>query len=187
MELNQKGNAIGLVETSSIARGIYTADEIMKAANVSIIVNRTICPGKYMVLVGGAVASVTASIEAGVLAAAHTCVDHLVIPNVHPEVFPAISGVAHLPEMKALGVIEGFSVTSVIEAADAAVKSADVQLVTIHLAMAIGGKAFVTLTGDVAAVESAVKAGSEVISKKGLLVESIVIPSPTKDIVSEFV
>jgi microcompartment protein CcmL/EutN len=187
MELKQTGNAIGMVETSSIARGIYAADEIMKAANVRIIVNRTICPGKYMVIVGGTVDSVSASIEAGVRAAAHTCVDSFVIANVDPSVFPAISGVTHLPQMRALGVIEGFSVASVIRAADAAVKAADVKLVTIHLAMAIGGKAFLTLTGDVAAVQAAVDAGAKVIAEKGLLVEKVVIASPTKDIVSEFV
>jgi len=187
MELENKGNAVGLIETSSIARGMYVADEVMKAADVQIIVNRTICPGKYMVLIGGSVSAVTASINAGVKAAAHTCVDQFIIANVHPEVFPAVSGVAHLPEIKALGVIEGFSVASVIKAADAAVKAANVQLINIHLAMAIGGKAFVTLTGDVAAVTAAVEAGAKVISDKGMLVESIVIPSPVKDIVSEFI
>lgn len=187
MELKQQGNAIGLIETSSIARGMYAADACAKAAEVKIIVNRTICPGKYMLLIGGALDSVAAAVEAGTAAAAHTCVDHGVIPNVHEEVFPAISGVAHLPETKALGVIEGFSVTSVIEAADTAVKAADVKLMAIHIAMAIGGKAFVTLTGDVAAVTAAVEAGSRSISEKGLLVEKIVIPSPTKEIVSEFV
>jgi microcompartment protein CcmL/EutN len=187
MDLKQSGNSIGLVETSSIARGIYAADEMMKAADVQIIVNRTICPGKYMVLVGGSVSAVSAAIEAGVSAAAHTCVDHFTIANVHPDVFPAISGVAHLPNMKALGVVEGFSVASVIKGADAAVKAADVKLLAIHLAMAIGGKAFVTLTGDVAAVQSAVAAAVAILSDKGLLVDSVVIASPTKDIVSEFI
>lgn len=187
MELKKKGNAIGLVETSSIARGIYVADEVLKAADVQIIVNRSICPGKYMVLIGGTVDAVSASIEAGVRAAAHTCVDHIIIANVHEDVFPAISGVTHLPEMKALGVIEGFSVASVIKAADMAVKTANVQLVNIHLAMAIGGKAFVTLTGDVAAVTAAVESGAREIADKGMLVEKIVIPAPTRDIVAEFV
>jgi microcompartment protein CcmL/EutN len=187
MDLKQTGNSIGLVETSSIARGILVADDMMKAADVRIIVNRTICPGKYMVLVGGAIAAVAAAIEAGVRAAAHTCVDHFTIANVHPDVFPAISGVTRLPEMKALGVIEGFSVASVIKAADAAAKAANVQLVTLHLAMAIGGKAFITLTGDVAAVEAAVQAGTAVISARGMLVESVVIASPTREIVAEFI
>lgn len=187
MELTQKGNAIGLIETSSIARGIHVADEVLKAADVEIIVNRTICPGKYMVLIGGSVSAVTASIESGKNAAAHTLVDDFIIPNVDPQVFPAVSGVTHMPEVKALGVVEGFSVASVIKAADAAVKAADVQLMTLHLAMAIGGKAFMTLTGDVAAVNAAVEAASSEIGKTGMLVESVVIPSPTKDIVSEFI
>ena len=55
-----------------------------------------------------------------------------------------------------LGSDRGFSIASIIEAADAAIKSTPIQFVTIHLAMAIGGKGFVSLTGDVAAVEEAV-------------------------------
>jgi microcompartment protein CcmL/EutN len=181
------GKAIGIIETSSIAKGFEIADTILKAANVQIVVNRTICPGKYMVLIGGDVDAVQASIEAGVKVAAHTLVDQFVIPNVHPSVFPAISGVSHLPELKALGVVEAFSVASIIEAADAAVKASNVQLLTIHLAMAIGGKAFVTMTGDVASVTEAVEVAAAVVQRRGLLVEKVVIPAPRPEIVSEFV
>ena len=38
--------SIGLIETSSIAKGIEIGDAVLKTANVEIIVNRTICPGK---------------------------------------------------------------------------------------------------------------------------------------------
>ncbi len=179
--------AIGIVETSSIAKGFEVADAVLKRANVEIVVNRTICPGKYMVLIGGDVDAVNASIEAGVEIGAHTVVDHFIIPNIHRDVFPALSGVSHLPELNALGVIESFSVASIIEAADAAVKAADIQLLNIHVAMAIGGKGFVTFTGDVATVKAAVDAGTEICIKKGLLVESVVIPSPRKEIISEFI
>ena len=61
--------------------------------------------------------------------------------------------------LEALGIVESFSVASLIEGADAAVKAANVQLIEIRLAMALGGKAFVTMTGNVAAVQSAVDAG----------------------------
>lgn len=183
----KNGSAIGIVETSSIAKGFEIADTVLKTANVKIIVNRTICPGKYMVLIGGDVDAVNASIEAGLVAGAHTVVDHFVIPNVHPAVFPALSGVAHLPKLEALGVIEAFSVASVIEAADAAVKATPVQLITIHLAMAIGGKGWVSLTGDVASVTEAVEIGSRVIERRGLLVEKVVIARPRPEIVQEFV
>jgi microcompartment protein CcmL/EutN len=181
------GKAIGIVETSSIAKGFEIADAVLKAGNVRIVVNRTICPGKYMVLIGGDVDAVQASIEAGVRVAAHTLVDSFVIPNVHPAVFPAIAGVAHLPELKALGVVETFSVASVIEAADAAVKASNVQLVVIHLAMAIGGKGFVSMTGDVASVTEAVEVAAAVVERRGLLVEKVVIPAPRPEIVAEFV
>ena len=40
------GKAIGIVETSSIAKGFEIADTVLKTANVDLIVNRTICPGK---------------------------------------------------------------------------------------------------------------------------------------------
>lgn len=182
-----KGSAIGIVETSSIAKGYEVADALLKRADVQIVVNRTICPGKYMVLIGGDVDAVNASIETGLKVGAHTVVDHFIIPNVHPEVFPAISGVEHLPEIKALGIIEGFTVASVIEAADAAVKTAEIKLINIHLAMAIGGKGYVTLTGDVGAVQAAVAVGAAVIEKKGLLVEKIVIASPRPEILQEFI
>jgi microcompartment protein CcmL/EutN len=140
-----------------------------------------------MVILGGDVDAVQASIEAGVEAGAHTVVDHFVIANLHPAVFPAISGVAQFPELKALGVIESFSVASIIEAADTAVKTTQVELISIHLGMAIGGKGFVTLTGDVASVEAAVQAGAAMIEKKGLLVEKVVIPSPREEVIREFV
>jgi microcompartment protein CcmL/EutN len=184
---NRKGHAIGIVETSSIARGFLIADTVLKTADVEIVVNRTICPGKYMVLIAGDVDAVNAAIEAGVLAGAHTVVDSFVIANVHPAIFPAISGVTHLPEMAALGVIESFSVASCIEAADAAVKACDVQLICIHLAMAIGGKGWVSMTGDVAAVEEAVTIGARTIAAKGLLVDTVVIPNPKPEVVREFV
>jgi len=183
----KNGKAIGIVETSSIAKGFEIADTILKAANVQIVVNRTICPGKYMVLIGGDVDAVQASIEAGVRVAAHTLVDQFVIANVHPAVFPAISGVTHLPELKALGVVEAFSVAAVIEAADAAVKASNVQLLNIHLAMAIGGKGYVSMTGDVASVTEAVDVAAAVIQRRGLLVEKVVIPAPRPEIVAEFV
>ena len=181
------GNAIGIIETSSIAKGFQIADAVLKAANVRMMVNRTICPGKYMVLIGGEVDAVSASIEAGLETAAHTTVDHFVIANLHPSVFPAISGVSHLPNLDALGVIEAFSVSSVIEAADAAVKATPVELITINLAMAIGGKGWVSMTGDVASVEEAVEVGAGVIARKGLLVEKVVIAKPRPEIVSEFI
>src|SRR5207244_7839300 len=87
----------------------------------------------------------------------------------------------------ALGIVESFSVASLIEAADAAVKAANVQLIEIRLAMALGGKAFVTLTGNVASVQSAVDAGAQVVGQKGMLVNKVVIPGPRPELLNEMI
>lgn len=87
--------------------------------------------------------------------------------------------------MEALGMIETRGLVACIEAADAAVKAADVKLIEIRLAMALGGKGFVTMTGTVASVETAVNVGAMAVSKKGLLVDKVVIPNPKKELFSE--
>jgi microcompartment protein CcmL/EutN len=160
---------------------------MLKAAAVKLHLSRSICSGKYMVLVGGDVAAVESSVEAATVAGRGCIVDTFVIPNVHPSVFPAMTGMNKVDVLEALGVIESFSVASLIEAADAAVKTANVQLIEIRLAMALGGKAFLTLTGEVAAVEAAVSAGSAVVAEKGMLVNRVVIPAPRKELLSEIV
>jgi microcompartment protein CcmL/EutN len=180
-------NAIGGVELSSVAKGLERADTMLKTAEVSLLLSRSICAGKYIVLVTGEVGAVNAAVEAGANKAAHSLVDSFVIPNIHPEVFPAIAGTAVVSELEALGVIEAFSVSALIEAADAAVKAADVKLIEVRLAMALGGKAFVTMTGSVAAAETAVAAGAAVVGKKGLLVEKVVIAKPRKELLREMI
>lgn len=178
-------NAIGLIELTSIANGYEVADAMLKSAKVEMVFNRTICPGKFMVMVAGDTAAVKSSLEAGLDLGGETVVDDLLIPNVSPEVFPAISGTRIIETTGALGIIETFSVASIIEAADAAVKAANVQLMEIHLAMAIGGKGYVTLTGDVAAVRTAVEAGADYVRSKGLLVQKVVIPQPREEILRD--
>ena len=180
-------NSVGLVELSSIAAGFEVCDAMLKAAEVDLVVSRSICSGKYMVLIRGDVAAVQAAVSTGTSVGDFSIIDSFVIPNVHESVFPALTGAAKPQEMGALGIIESFSVASLIEGADAAVKAANVELIEIRLAMALGGKAFCTLTGNVSAVQSAVEAGSAVIAAKGLLVNRVVIPSPRAELLAEMI
>jgi microcompartment protein CcmL/EutN len=177
--------AIGLIEYSSIAKGIGSADAMVKAADVELVLSRTICSGKFLNLVAGDVQAVKQSVGAGEDYAQESVIDTFVIPNVHPDVFPAMSGSTQLVKLDALGIIESFSVASLIEGADAAAKAAEVKLIEIRLAMALGGKAFVTLTGPVGAVESAVAAGADIVSQAGMLVNTVVIPSPRKELLRD--
>jgi len=178
-------NSLGLIELSSVAAGYQVADSMLKAANVDLVLARSICSGKYMVMVRGEVGAVEASVSSGRTAGNFAVIDSFIIPNLHEAVFPAIAGNTKIEALEALGVLESFSVASLIEGADAAVKSAAVTLIEIRLAMALGGKAFVTLTGSVSAVRSAVDAGARAISEKGLLVNKVVIPNPRPELLRD--
>ncbi|MGL4861219.1 MAG: BMC domain-containing protein [Enterobacteriaceae bacterium] len=175
-------HAIGLVELNSIAKGIEVADAMLKSAQVKLLSAKTLCPGKYMVMVGGEVASVRQSVESGVEVAQHLLVDQFVLPNIHPSILPALSGVSDVNRHQAAGVVETYSVAACIEAADKAVKTANVDLVRIHMAFGIGGKCYLVLTGDVADVTSAVEAASASAGEKGLLVYQMVIPRPHEEL-----
>jgi len=172
--------AIGMIECQSIATGILVADAMLKASQVEVLASSTVCPGKHTTLIGGDVAAVENSIEVGRRIGGDHIVDSFIIPNVHDQVFVAIKGAVDVQVLtgQALGVIEGFSIASLIVAADTAAKTADVVLYELRLGWSIGGKAYVSLLGDVAAVQAAVDAGAAHLQEQGLLVSRIVIPAP---------
>lgn len=176
-------NAIGMLEFISIARGIYSADQMVKISDVEIVTASSVCPGKYIAIVHGDVAAVEASVAVGEEMAGEYYVDSIIIPNVHPSVFPALTGTTMPEGMKALGIMESFSLSTMIISADAILKSADLQPLEIRLGNGIGGKAYFTFTGDVAAVETGVEAGKKIAEEKGLLVNAEVIPSPSERII----
>ncbi|MBM3851658.1 MAG: BMC domain-containing protein [Verrucomicrobia bacterium] len=179
--------SVGLIELSSVAAGYLVADTMLKAGNVRLYLSRSICSGKYMVLVAGDASAVESAVAAGAEAARGCLIDRFVIPSLHPDVLAALGRTSVAPPTGALGVLESFNVATLLRAADAVAKSAAVQLLEIRLAMALGGKAFFTVTGDVASVQTAVAAGRAVIAEAGMLVNAVVIPRPHPDVYREMV
>ena len=81
---------------------------------------------------------------------------------------------------QALGMVETRGLTAAIEAADAMLKAANVELVGTEK---IGsGLVTVMVRGDVGAVKSAVEAGGANAAKLGELVATHVIPRPHNDV-----
>ena len=179
--------SIGLIELSSIAAGFQVADTMLKAGDVHLILSRSICSGKYMVLIGGETEGVTAAVEAGCVVAGGCLIDSFVIANIHPDVFTALGRSQPAETNGALGIIESFNVATLIQAADAVAKSSAVQLLEVRLAMAMGGKAFCSMTGDVSSVQSGVAVGRQVLADAGVLVNSVVISRPHPDVYREVV
>lgn len=174
-------HSIGLVELSSIAKGMQVTDEMLKSASVSLLMTKSVCPGKYVVMVGGDVAAVSQSMKAAEISAGSMLVDSFRLSNIHRNVLPAISGVTEVGSSEAVGVVETFSVAVCIEAADCAAKAANVTLIRLHMAYGIGGKCYFVLSGDVAGVKVAIEAASQLAGAKGALVYSMVVPRPHPD------
>lgn len=179
--------SVGLIELSSVAAGFQVADTMLKAGNVRLLLSRSICSGKYMVLIGGETAAVQSAVAAGAEAADGCLISQFVVPNIHPDVITALGRSQPVEPTGALGILESFNVATLIEAADAASKAANVTLMEIRLAMALGGKAFCTMTGDVGSVQSAITAGRRVISEAGVLVNAVVISRPHPDVYREVI
>ena len=157
------GMAICMVELTSIARGIETSDDMIKAAQVTLLRGTT----------------VRAALEAGLAKGGEFIVDSLLIPNVHEQLFPAIAGTQEVVDPQAIGVVEFYSIASAIKAADAAAKAAQVTLIEVRTGYAVGGKGYFTLTGDVGAVRAAVAAAEK---QSELYIGSTVIPRPSKQV-----
>ena len=168
--------AIGMVEFNSIARGIYVADQMVKISDVEIATAASTCPGKYIAIVYG---SVAASVDIGKRLAEEFFIDSLLIPNVDPGVFPAITGATMPERVQAVGIMESFSIATMIVSADAILKAAEVEAIELRLGNGLGGKAYFTYTGDVAAVKAGHDAGVAIAQENGVLVNAEVIPSPS--------
>ncbi len=171
-------NSIGLIEVKNISRGIKITDEMLKSAGVSLIQSGAVCPGKFVTIIGGDLSSIQAAVERAELIAEDALIDKFVIGNLGEKVFEAMCGTAIVKEKKALGIIETFTAASAIEAADAAVKAAVVSLIEVRVARGMGGKCFVSMTGDVADVTAAVEAGARIAAKTGVLINTEVIANP---------
>ena len=169
--------AISLIEFDSIAAGMVAGDAMVKTSPLGSIYAGTIHPGKYLVLVSGDTASVEEALDRGLEIGGDAVVATVFLPDVDPAVPRAIRGgsVATL-RLEALGIIETSSVAAVIEAADAGVKAADVELSTVRLADGLGGKGYLLFSGGVSDVEEAIDAAVERIEPGGKIIRRDLIP-----------
>ena len=175
---------IGLLETSSVARGVQVADAVLKEASVELLFATPVHPGKYVMLFTGGVNDVRASAKRGAELAGPDLVDQLVIPQIHDQIVPMLKrkGGRINGQLDAVGVIETNTVASAIAAADAALKQASVDLIDIRIANGLGGKSFFVVTGEVSDVRSSVAAGAGSAQASAMLAREVVIPRPHPDL-----
>lgn len=168
--------AILLLEFDSIAIGILAGDSMAKRADLLTLHTGSVQPGKYLVLAGGEVGDVEEARTAGRDHGKQSLIGEIYLPEVHPDVVEAITGVRRPGVGEALGVVETRTVAAVIAAADAGIKAAAVRIVHVRMADGLGGKGYVVFSGEVHDVQAAVARGVASLTSADLLVAQVVIP-----------
>ena len=155
--------AIALVEFESIAAGIVAGDAMVKSSPLGSIYAGTVHPGKYLVFVSGDTASVEEALSAVHTVVPDAIVDIVFLPDIHPAVSDAIASSSDAAAFggEALGIVETSTAASVINAADAGIKAARVELIAIGLADGLGGKGYALFSGPLGEVDAAVSAAVE--------------------------
>jgi microcompartment protein CcmL/EutN len=173
--LSEHGPAIALFEFGSISAGIVAGDLMIKTAPLDAIYAGTVHPGNYLVLVTGDTASVDEAVRVG--SVSDDLSDMVFLPDIHPVVIDAVIGDASAAAVgdEALGIVETRTVAAAIDAADAGVKAAEVDLGVIRLADGLGGKGYLLFSGVVAEVEAALDAASSRAEGHGTLLRSDLI------------
>ncbi len=171
-------NAIGMIEYKTVASGMTAADLMVKTSEVEVIEAKTVCPGKYMVLVTGDLSSVKAAVDAAAAKFPDTLIDSFVLGNPHDSILSAIYGTNEIHNRNALGILETYTAASAIVAADITAKTAIVDLIELRLARGMCGKSYLLLTGEVAAVQMAIEKAKADMAEDGTFLDSSVIASP---------
>jgi microcompartment protein CcmL/EutN len=176
--------SIGLLELSSVARGVEVADGVLWEARVELLFSTPVQPGKYVLLFTGSVVDVRSAVRRGAELCGSDLVDQLLIPQLHEQVLPILRrrGGRVNGALDAVGIVETTTVASAISACDLALKTASVDLLDLRIANGLGGKSFFTLTGEVSDVRSSVSAGARSASERGYLAREVVIARPHPDL-----
>jgi len=186
-------SSLGLVETLSFPIMVKTADEMLKSSSVRLVGYEKIGSGHCTVIVRGRFSDVRLAVETGAETAAQfgQLVSKLVIPRPLPNlevVLPISSRLSQLAKAngysrqgtQSIGLIETRGFPAMVGAADAMLKTADVELIAYETIGA--GLCTAIIRGSVSNVAVALEAGMSEAARIGELNAVMVIPRPLDDL-----
>lgn len=175
----KKYPAIAIIEFRDIASGIYATDAMVKKSPISLLKCGVVTRGRYLTLIGGTTAAVDEATQEGLSQGGASVIDHVMLPDVHPQVHAAIMGERVTTGSGALAIIETATVSCNVKAAELAVKGTPVDLVEIRLAeLALSGKGVSLYRGDLPDIEAAVDLAVSFLNRTGVEVMHRIIPAP---------
>jgi microcompartment protein CcmL/EutN len=179
-----RGPALGVLEISTISRGVVVADAGLKRSPAILLHSRAISGGKHLVMFEGGVAEVEESFGAGLLVAGDLQLDRVFLPAADDQIWPMLGAPVAPPDWtadpdaEAVVIVETRTVCAAIAAADAACKVAAVTVRDVRFAVDLAGKAYFTLTGTLDAIEAAAAAATDAAGDRLVGAELIHQPAP---------
>ncbi|MDJ0750478.1 MAG: BMC domain-containing protein [Woeseiaceae bacterium] len=157
MRKKKRHGAIALLEFESVAAGIYASDVMVKRSPIALLRCGSIHPGRFLILVGGSVASTEEAYAAGLQVGENRGAlgGSVFLGDVHPSLHDAVLGTRQDVEGDSLAVVETHSSPALLAAIDAAVKSTPVVLSEVRLGDDLGGRALALMSGDLFDTETA--------------------------------
>ena len=164
---------LGVVELSSIPKGLLVCDLMLKKAQVRVLRAAPVGCGKFLITLTGDEGSLQEAVDEGRAAAGAHLVAFSYLPNVHPAVVRALAGTAPAEAiLDAVGALEAHSLAGLIRAADLAAKTAAVRLLELTFDRDL------TLTGTLSDVEAALEAAERLLAAEGQLLHREIIARP---------
>lgn len=148
-------SALAVLEYSDIPAGVYAVDAILKKAPIAFMRAGTVTRGRYLVVFGGSTASTRESLDEAVAVTGGSIIDRAFLPDIHPSLSTAVFG-GKRPCRESLLIVETSSASSIVRAAEAALKGTGVELVEIRLSdSGLDGKGVALFCGSLYDVEAA--------------------------------
>jgi microcompartment protein CcmL/EutN len=182
MNSENKSN-IAVIEFKSISKGIAVTDEMLKSAEVNLVLASTLCPGKYLTVLEGEVSAVENAVRTADRLGGRHVFSSEVISGINSEVIRAIGGKLASAPLGSMGIIEGLQMSNLISSADRSVDSADVVFLDFRLGKGCGAVSFFVITGILSSVEEAVENAISYLGSCGSLIAYKIINNPDRQVI----
>ena len=163
---------MALLEFNTIASGVLASDLMLKRSPIALLRCGTIHPGRFLILIGGSVASTQEAFESGkeLGEAQGSLSGSVFLGDIHPNLHDAVLGTRRDLTGDSLAVVETRSSPALLAAVDAAIKSTPVVLSEVRLGDDLGGHALALMCGDLSDVEVALdicsdRAGEQLLAR----------------------
>jgi len=172
MPKKRRHGAMALLEFNTIAPGVLASDLMVKRAPIALLRCGTIHPGRFLILIGGSVASTQEAYESGkeIGETGGALSGSVFLGDIHPELHDAVLGTRKDLTGDSLAVVETRSSPALLAAVDAAIKSTPVVLSEVRLGDDLDGHALALMSGDLQDVEVALdicsdRAGEQLLAR----------------------